>query len=103
MRKRGQSRRRSFTGQGRLRLLSLSWGYPDTKARLPPNISAGWPIDQYPQGELIALAKWVPADDSQLLTDDEIWTQMMRELGFQRRSAKIVAAIEAAIKRAKAS
>jgi hypothetical protein len=41
------------------------------------------------------------ADDSQLLTDDELLTEMTRELRFQRRGAKIVVALEAAIKRAK--
>lgn len=66
-----------------------------------PNIRAGWPINDYPQNQLVALAKWIMADESQLLTADEVLTEMMRELGFQRRGAKIVAALEAAIKRAK--
>ena len=77
------------------------WVMPRTKRDGRPNVKAGWPIDDYPQGELVALAKWILTDDSQLLTDDEVLTEMMRELGFQRRGAKIVATLEAAIKRAK--
>ena len=79
------------------------WVTPRTKRDGRPNISAGWPIDDYPRTQLVALATWILADESQLLTDDEVLTEMMRELGFRRRGAKIVAALETAIQRAKSS
>lgn len=79
------------------------WATPRRKRDGRPNVKPGWPIDDYPQSQLVALAKWIMADESQLLTDDEVLTEMMRELYFQRRGAKIVAALEAAIKHAKSS
>ena len=63
-----------------------------------PDVDPGWSIDEYSQDELVALAKWIIDDDHHLLTDSEVLTELMRELGFQRRGAKIVAALEKAIK-----
>lgn len=40
-------------------------------------------------------------NEIQLLTDDEVLTELMRELYFQLRGAKIVAPLEAAINRPK--
>jgi hypothetical protein len=65
-----------------------------------PRIQNGYAIDEYPHSDLVKLAKWIDAGDA-LLTVDELVTEMMRELGFRRRGAKIVAAFEKAIKQAR--
>jgi very-short-patch-repair endonuclease len=65
-----------------------------------PRLRAGHPIDEYRQADLVKLAKWIDAGDT-LLTVDELVTEMMRELGFRRHGAKIVAALEKAVKQAR--
>ncbi|MGE0816170.1 MAG: AAA domain-containing protein [Vicinamibacterales bacterium] len=54
-------------------------------------------IDEYLSSELRQLVRWVRSD-GMLHTDQEIVAEVTRELGFRRRGAKIVAAIEAAIR-----
>ncbi len=52
----------------------------------------------YTQAELIALIRWI-LSDSCLRTDEEILREMVLELGFKRRGARIDKAVQAAIKR----
>lgn len=57
-------------------------------------------IDEYSDEEVEALVHWVQSD-GKLLTDDAIVRQVMAELGFQRRGARIDAAIRRGIDRAR--
>ncbi len=59
-------------------------------------------IDEYSQGELVALVTWL-CSDGRLRTDDEIVEEMVRELGFQRRGARIEAAIRRVIERVRST
>lgn len=65
-----------------------------------PNVPAGWKIDEYWDHQLIELTQWIESDDL-LRTEDELIAEVMDELGFQRRGARIVAAIRSAIRRAR--
>jgi hypothetical protein len=47
-------------------------------------------ITQYHSSELRALAQWIQSD-GRLRTDDELIAEMVRELGFQKRGARIEA------------
>ena len=72
-----------------------------TTGRAPrPSIQQRPSIDDYSDEELVALVKWVESD-GRLMTDDEIVREVMAELGFQRRGAKIDAAIRKGIERAR--
>jgi very-short-patch-repair endonuclease len=77
-----------------------SWR-PREKRDGRPNVPRGLPIGDYSQSSLVKIAKWLLEDDSRLRTDDELLAEMMSELGFQRRGAKITAALRQAIKTAK--
>lgn len=70
------------------------------KRRLRPNLPRGWTIDEYWDHQLIELIDWIESDDL-LRTEDELIGEAMRELGFQRRGARIVAGLRAAIRRAR--
>jgi very-short-patch-repair endonuclease len=63
-----------------------------------PAVTPGWKIDEYANDELAAIVGWIKSD-TLLRTDDELLEEVMYELGFRRRGARIVAAIEAAIER----
>ena len=65
-----------------------------------PRIRRGLPIDVYSNSELVSLARWIKSDEL-LRTEDELVTEMMRELGFQRRGSKIVRRLTAAIRGAR--
>ena len=72
-------------------------GPTPARAREPrPRVPPGRPIDSYSQQELRVLVKWL-LSDGKLPTDEEIVTELSRELGFQRRGTKIVAALMNAI------
>jgi very-short-patch-repair endonuclease len=60
-----------------------------------PRIRRGLGINDYSREELVALACWI-APDTLLRTADEMLTEMMSELGFQKRGKRIVAALTAA-------
>jgi very-short-patch-repair endonuclease len=62
-----------------------------------PATPPGRSIDDYSQQELRALVTWV-LSDGRLPTDDEIVAELTRELGFQRKGSKIVAALMTAIR-----
>lgn len=63
-------------------------------------IRTGYPIDKYPPSDLVRLIRWIESDDV-LRTEDELLTVAIVELGFQRRGAKIAAALTEAIGRAR--
>jgi very-short-patch-repair endonuclease len=65
-----------------------------------PNVRRGAPIDEYRHTDLVKLARWIDEGDTPL-TADELLTEMMRDLGFQRRGGRIVGALERAIKQAR--
>lgn len=55
-------------------------------------------IDETPQSQIDAVVRWIESD-GQLRTEEEVVTEAIEVLGFSRRGAKIVAAIEASIAR----
>ncbi len=55
-------------------------------------------IDDYTQAELVALIRWLLSDGC-LRTDEEILKEMVPELGFKRRGARIDRVVQTAIKR----
>lgn len=76
----------------------------DTRVATPnrskrPDIPRGLKIDDYTPRQLTAIVKWIKSD-TLLRTNDELVTETMEELGFQRRGRRIVDAINAAIARA---
>ena len=66
------------------------------RATPPINIRPGFGIDDYSQGQLVHLIKWIEAD-GRLRTRVQLFTEVMQELGFKRRGAKISARIDEAI------
>jgi very-short-patch-repair endonuclease len=57
-------------------------------------------ITEYSVRELTALVEWI-SSDGRLRSDDEIVAEMVNELGFRRRGARIEGAIRMAIERAR--
>lgn len=55
-------------------------------------------IEDYWPEELDSLIRWIESD-TLLRTEDALLTEVMRELGFSRRGAKIKAAIAESIRR----
>lgn len=65
--------------------------------REPPPIQVGRSsIDDYTDAELVQLVRWIESD-TLLRTKDQLIDEAVRELRFQRRGKKIVAALERAI------
>lgn len=62
-----------------------------------PNVRAGQSIDAYSQRELVEMVRWI-SSDTLLRTDEELLTEVMRELGFLRRGTKILAKIGTAVR-----
>jgi very-short-patch-repair endonuclease len=76
---------------------------PAARPRDPrPSVPPGLDIDDYSPSQLQSLVRWV-LSDGRLPTDDEIITELTRELGFHRKGSRIVEALTAAIQRCKAS
>lgn len=67
-----------------------------------PNVPRGWKIDEYWDHHLVEIIRWIESDDL-LRTEEELIIEAMEELGFQRRGSRIVAALRAAIRRARHS
>ena len=63
-----------------------------------PNVPKRAKIDDYTQAELMSLIRWILSDGC-LRTDEEILKEMLPELGFKRRGARIDRAVFAAIER----
>jgi very-short-patch-repair endonuclease len=66
-----------------------------------PRISRWASIGDYTLGQLIVLVDWIESD-TLLRTEDELIGAMVKELGFQRRGPRIVAAVTSAIRQARA-
>ena len=69
-------------------------GPPDRGQR--PYLRPGYPITDYTRRELRSLARWI-LSDTLLRTDDDLMSEMRRELGFKRRGSRIDAALKGAI------
>lgn len=65
-----------------------------------PNVPQGWKVDDYWDHQLIQMIDWVESDEL-LRTADELIGEVMTELGFQRRGARIVTVLRSAVKRAR--
>lgn len=66
-------------------------------ARSPrPSVPPGLSITEYDQNDLQALVLWIQSD-RRLRTDEEIIDEVMHELGFSRRGARIETALRRAI------
>ncbi|MCI0621542.1 MAG: DUF4011 domain-containing protein [Acidobacteria bacterium] len=61
-----------------------------------PSIPYRDSIGQYSDGELTTLVRWLNSD-GHLRTDDELVSEMVRELGFTRRGTRIEASVREAI------
>ena len=59
-------------------------------------VAPGRPISDYHPRELQAIVRWVQSD-GKLRTDAEIVGEVLKELGFLRRGARIVEAVNDAI------
>ena len=60
------------------------------------------PISDYQLCELQAMVRWVQSD-GKLRTDEEILSEVVRELGFLRRGTRIVEAVNQAIRSVRAA
>ena len=58
------------------------------------------PIDEYAPDQLVELVRWIESD-TLLRTEEELLAEAMRELGYERRGPRIVAALTAAIEEAR--
>ncbi len=63
----------------------------------PPGMGGGRPIDEYTPPQLIEFARWV-ASDGLLRTEAELIDEMIGELGYKRRGAKIVRSVTDAVR-----
>ncbi len=71
---------------------------PSTRSARRPVLMNRDSIEQYSEDELVRLLKWLESDGL-LRTNDQLMDLMVEELGFERRGARIVAKVEAAIAR----
>ena len=69
-----------------------------TRVGPKPVFGGGLPITEYSGVQLDALARWIRSD-TLLRTREELIEEMVLELGYKRRGARIVAAVEAAVDR----
>ena len=70
---------------------------PVSPARGPrPSVRPGLPITEYRQAELMALTQWIMSD-TLLRTDEELQSELRRELGFRRRGSRIDAILRQVI------
>jgi len=69
---------------------------PQRDATLNPRLLPGLPITDYSDGDLRLLARWIRSDQL-LRTEDELMTEMMRELSFQKRGSRIASRLGHAI------
>jgi very-short-patch-repair endonuclease len=70
---------------------------PGSGGRGPrPPVEPGRAIDEYGDWELEQLVRWL-CSDGRLRTDEELLQDLLRELGFRRRGARIEARLQRAI------
>ena len=72
--------------------------HPAGPPRTAPAIDVGEPITTYSTAQLDQLIAWIRSD-TLLRTDDELLDIAIDELGYRRRGAGIVEALQAAIDR----
>lgn len=70
------------------------------RRRVRPSVRPGLPISAYSEAELVRLIQWIESD-TLLRTEDELFDEFMRELGFQRRGSRIRSAFDAALSTAR--
>jgi hypothetical protein len=70
---------------------------PPARTSAKPRFRRSQPIGTYSQGTLVALVDHIESD-TLLRTEDQLIRDLMRELGLQRRSKNIVAALTAAVR-----
>jgi len=69
--------------------LALSTGSSSSPSRgARPNVGRREAITDYSEPELVAMVNWIESD-GRLRTDDQIIDELLPELGFQRRGARI--------------
>ena len=73
---------------------------PPARQTPKPSLQPGLTIDQYSQHQLGQLARWIESDGT-LRTEDQVFAEMMAELGFHRRGSKIEPTLRAAIRTAR--
>jgi very-short-patch-repair endonuclease len=74
---------------------------PPTKPRsrgMRPNIGRRETITGYPEWELMAMINWIESD-GRLRTDEEIIDELLPELGFQRRGARIEGVLKSVLEK----
>lgn len=67
-----------------------------------PPVPYGLKINEYSHAQLCAIIAWVQSD-TLLRTEDQLLTETMRELGFQKRGKRIAEALMSAIKAQRAA
>jgi hypothetical protein len=83
--------------------LSTPNGESVAPVRAPrPPVSYGLKINEYSHAQLCAIVAWVQSD-TLLRTEDQLLTEAMRELGFQKRGKRIAEALMSAIKTQRAA
>jgi very-short-patch-repair endonuclease len=65
--------------------------------RARPAVPPGAKINEYSYGQLREVVEWIRSD-TLLRTEDQLLTEVMRELGFQKRGKRIVEAVAVAIR-----
>ena len=58
-----------------------------------PNLAPGLPITAYSDRQLVAMIRWIESD-TLLRTEDQLFEEFMKELGFRRRGSRIEAAFD---------
>jgi hypothetical protein len=80
---------------------SVNHDSPLNKARgrrIRPNIGRRQTITEYSEHELITLISWIESD-GRLRTNEEIIDELLPELGFQRRGARIDGVLQSILER----
>lgn len=67
---------------------SQNLGTAPTRAGSRPPVPPGHPITEYLSSELVDLIRWIQSD-TLLRTEDQLFEEFMREVGFQRRGPRI--------------
>ena len=65
-------------------------------------MAPGQPIGAYTRAELVDLVRWIESD-TLLRTEDEVLDEVVRQLEFSRKGARIRHAVLAAVREARGS
>jgi hypothetical protein len=63
-----------------------------------PKIAQHETINEYSEGDLMAIVDWIESD-GRLRTDEEIMEELVPELGFRRRGARIESVLRAVLEK----